>query len=419
MRPGSPVVFVFIISLLVSAIFGMSAVSADEPAKILAMAKGGEEGRIGVIRGWLLSEPSFTGTPIAARDFGGVSSEDVMRMIRIYFPRTYEDLTLYDFILLASVDMSYFTDTHQKWMYDAMTEAGLGGMNTRSVQSMSTAWSAPWMNSIVSDAFPNDVPAVVSSDIYQWGGGSFPTGPIEVNDDEGIAPVVRPFKEQIERVFPTYRGVLTIPRPGSTIYTWVKSSIKSLGSPLPGYIGHLFEWTYGNATTFTAMDMVMEPFWKGDENPYSMDIFVNVVWRATGRVLPQDALRVHALRTLFRHYNWEKSSFVAMVEFTENFGANTRDIYSKLREIEARKADADSDYLEGDFEASYDGMGSVLEDLQELEAEAVKLKNSALAWVFLIEWLSVSATLLACGVVLWNLMIRRRMYREVAVTRFD
>ncbi len=415
LRPRPYVTSVLATCLFACLLLG-PAVLADssQPAKIMAACKAGE-GRTEVIRGWLLTEPSFHGIVIPARTYGQVGSHDVWKMIRIYFPRTFEELTGYDFVLLASVDMQFFTHTQIQWMYDAIAEHGLGGMNTRSVQSMSIAWSGSWMNSILSDAFPNDVPAVVNSRYYQ--GEVFASGPIVVNDDPGLPAVARPFSEQIESMFPAYRGVLTVPRPGSTIHTWIRSDVIHLGDPLPGYIPHLFEWSYENATTFTAMDMVCEDFWKSDRNPFSLDIIGNVVWRSTGRSLPEDAMRVHALRGLFHNFQLRKSVLVSMFEFAEDFGANTMDVYSDLGGIEEAKAEADHQYLRGDFEASYDRMDSLLEDLGGLEKEAVNLKNRALAWVYFVEWLAVSGTMLICGVALWQLMVKRGMYREVGVTR--
>jgi len=35
-----------------------------------------------------------------------------------------------------------------------------------------------------------------------------------------------------------------------------------------------------------------------------------------------------------------------------------------------------------------------------------------------IEWLAVTGTSMVCGFLLWLLMIRRRLYREVRTTRF-
>ena len=404
------------VCLFVGVLLNPHALAADtpRPARIVAACKAGE-GRTEVLRGWLLTEPSFQGMVIPARTHGEFSSEDVWRMVRIYFPRTFEDLTGYDFILLASVDMQFFSDRQARWMHDAIAEYGVGGMNTRSVLSMSVAWSGPWMNSILSDAFPNDVPAVVNSEDYR--GEVFAAGPIVVNDDSGIAPVARPFKEGIEGVFPAYRGVITIPRSGSTVHTWVRTDLKHQGGPLPGYIPHLFEWRYRNATTFTAMDMVCEDFWKSGTNPFSVDVIVNVVWRSTNRELPHDAMQVHALRDLFRQFQLRKSCLVSVFEFAENFGASTVNVYSTLGGIEATKSEADLEYLRSEFDASYDRMGSLLEELGALEDEAVKLKNSALAWVYFIEWLTVSGTMLICGVAIWQLMVKRSMYREVSVTR--
>ncbi len=364
----------------------------------------------------MLNEPSLSGTVIPSRTTSQISGSDVTRMIRIYFPRTFENLADYDFILLACTDMVFFTDKQMNWMYRGMAEEGLGGMNTRSVHSMSVAWSGPWMNSIVSDAFPNDASAVVNSD--QYATETFAVGPLIVNDEQGIPPIVLPFRKSIEKNI-RLRGVITIPRPGSRVYTWVRSGLNLGGGNIPGYTAHLFSWNYENATTFTSMDRVIEEFWTGRGNPFSMDLVSNVIWYSVGKELPQDALRVHSLRELFRQYEYRKSSLVSMFDFAENFGANTQDIYSRLENIESRKASAGRDYLQGDFEPSYLEMGEILDDFEKLEEDAIRLKNSALTWVFLIEWFAVSATFLVCGIVIWHLMIKRGAYREVSVTRLS
>jgi len=412
-RPPSKYAVTLMLAFLAASAI-LPATLAEEPAGIIAMGKA-DQGRIQLIRGWLLGEPSFRGIVIPARTYGAVGSEDVWKQIRIYFPRTFDDLVTYDFVLLASVDMQFFTVKQIQWMYGAIAEEGLGGMNTRSVQSMSTAWSGSWTNSVLSEAFPNDALAVITSSYYQ--GETFAEGPIIVNDDPGISPVARPFKDAVEEAVPAYRGVVTSPRPGSTVYTWVRSGNMQMGDSPQGFIPHLFEWSYENATTFTAMDMLWEPFWKGDQNPYSLDILANVVWRSTGRDLPLDAMRVHALRELFLSFQLRKSLLVSMFEFAENFGANTEDIYSRLGEIEEGKTDADREYLAGEFESSHQMMGTLLEELIALEEEALELKDRALAWVYFIEWLTVSGTMLVCGSVLWSLMVRRSAYREVGVTR--
>jgi hypothetical protein len=52
----------------------------------------------------------------------------------------------------------------------------------------------------------------------------------------------------------------------------------------------------------------------------------------------------------------------------------------------------------------------------ELNGKAIEVKEHALLWVYLIEWLSVTSVALIAGSFLWMVMIRRRLYREVGTT---
>jgi len=57
------------------------------------------------------------------------------------------------------------------------------------------------------------------------------------------------------------------------------------------------------------------------------------------------------------------------------------------------------------------------EEFSKLSERLVELKERALLWIYAVEWIAVTATGLFCGSVVWSLMVRRRMYREVQVTR--
>ena len=67
--------------------------------------------------------------------------------------------------------------------------------------------------------------------------------------------------------------------------------------------------------------------------------------------------------------------------------------------------------------ATFSLMDEAFEEIEGLRADALRLKDQALAWVYLVEWLVVSGVFLLCGFVLWTVMIRRRLYREVSTTR--
>jgi hypothetical protein len=55
--------------------------------------------------------------------------------------------------------------------------------------------------------------------------------------------------------------------------------------------------------------------------------------------------------------------------------------------------------------------------LQDGYKLALEARDAALFWIFVTEWLVVSGTGLICGFAIWTLMVRRRMYREVGITR--
>lgn len=384
-------------------------VNLSQPVRIIATGKA--QG-MPIARGWILTEPSIEGIIVPTRESGSVTSREIIRLMRIYFPRTFDDLVTYDFLLLAQVDMFFISPEQAQWMHDAIADYGLGGVNTRSVMSMNNYLSMPWADSVLSRAFPNKAWAVIRSPYYLK-----PSGPLIVNDDEMIAPIMRPFKKQIEKTFPGYAGLLTIPKQGSKIHSWLKTNLLDQAYPSPGYIPHLFEWDYERGTTFTMMDMLYDDFWRTDRNSFALDIIVNIIWHGSHRELPLDAMRVHVLRDKLRYHAGEKSAIISIFDFVERFGVNTASLYSGLDELQADKSRADQLYLEGEFDRSSSVIEDVIERLNGLAERAMKLKDQALLWVYLIEWLVVAGTSLLCGTALWVLMIRRRLYREAGVTR--
>jgi hypothetical protein len=105
------------------------------------------------------------------------------------------------------------------------------------------------------------------------------------------------------------------------------------------------------------------------------------------------------------------------MEFISRFGANSNRVDEKLNEAEEVLSRARGYFVDLDLARSLDEADQVILLLREADELALKAKQTALFWVYAIEWLSVTATLLFCGVVLWSLMVRRRLYREVSATR--
>ena len=85
-----------------------------------------------------------------------------------------------------------------------------------------------------------------------------------------------------------------------------------------------------------------------------------------------------------------------------------------LGDVTAR---ARQDYIELRFEDVMDIYEEGIEELGGLEEEAVEFKERALLWVYIIEWFVVTGTLLLTSFLLWSLMIRRSLYREIGRTK--
>ncbi len=64
-------------------------------------------------------------------------------------------------------------------------------------------------------------------------------------------------------------------------------------------------------------------------------------------------------------------------------------------------------------------MNSVFDDLSQAELQVVKIKDNVLIWVYAVEWLTVTATIMLSSFTLWTVMIRRKLYRQVGTTQLE
>lgn len=396
-----------------------AALGEGKPRRIKVLATGKDQSTP-ILAVWFTTEPSTDPVVFPTRVWSGSSTtpEDIRRYVRIYFPRSYNDLLEFEFFVLAQVDMTFFSAEQQRWVYDALTNFQKGGMNDRSIMSTHPWFYEPWMNSIISSAFPNDIAAVVADAKHQEG----EPGPLIIKDDDELPGIVKPYKPMIEPLFPRYGGLNTVPKPGSVILSYTKNDA-GLGSPIPGQIAHVFYWNWNSSITFTLRDMIYDPFWSAPgsavSNPYTIDIVANMVWFATGRELPQDPLKVHEYRRLVFDFNIQRSLVASLLDFAEKFGANPSNVYSKLAKVDQVKIDGSELYLDADFEGAYQAMIAAMDQLTGVEQEASRLKDRALVWVYLVEWSTTTAVLLVAGAIIWTLMVRRALYREVAVTKWS
>jgi hypothetical protein len=375
-------------------------------------------GRIGLpeypLPRWFMSEPLVDLLQVPSRDELGYlgGEQEMKRFIRLYFPRTFERLKEYDFFLMDSINIWHFEDRQVRWMRDAIRE-GSAGWNTCSVMSISSHRHMPWCESMLQEAFPNDAPAVCARPAV-----GFPNTFISLRvNREFSEPVLTPFLPLgVEEVRGSQTSWIIIPRPGARTMAYFVG-------PYPAALGNapfIITWDYGEGRALTTGAM---SWWSRHNdpaetpNPYGFDVMMNMVFYATRREVVTDVLVYHEVRKSLLTFYERMGILVSVIEFVDRVGADTRGIYKKADDLGSRVEAARASYLEQDFDAVDEVMREVFEGLMEAEDDAIRVKNRTFVWIFLIQWITVSGTAMICGFILWSLMIRRMLYREVASTR--
>jgi len=387
----------------------ISVVTCQEPSRIKVILTGRvSEGFL--IRDFFLSEPLTDPLVIPSRDLPGGYKEG-RKTVRVYFPRTYEDLASYDFIIFAGTDVLYFTQTQQRWIHDAIRDHGMGGLNSRSV--LSGIYYPQWVSSVAQKAFPNDVDAVIKG--LWW---KFHTSmQIVLNEDPALPPVMTMFEgKPIKWTLSNYDAMVVRPRPGSTIWSWIRGPFPELAIPKPGYTPHLISWKYGKGTTWTCHDRLCNWWQDIDANPYGLDMIMNMVLYSTGRPLPKDIEVIHTIRRMFSEYQTRKRLILGTMELGEKFGASMSRAEERMVKLNDQYRDAMRSYLLQREEETLDKVTKLVASSKEADNIATRELRAALMWVYFINWLVVTGTLMISGFVVWTLMVRRRLYKEVVTT---
>ncbi len=329
--------------------------------------------------------------------------------------------------MLIVLEIPYFTPEQQYMLYRAISEGGRGAIQDRSVMSMAEYIAAEWAQSIVSEVFPNDAPKVVSGKFY-WDHSSLSLRYV-INTNANVPPILKPYKELegVEAFLTPPTSCIAIPREGAVIVSYEVGNFgPGYGYPgaLPdpgykaGWMPHIMYWRYNNATTWTHSDMLAsDVYWQPIRNPYVVDMILAELIYSTGRKLPDDVLLVHALRSKFSAYISIKGFIYSLLDFADRFGANSVPVIAEIADIQEVADGGKQRYLATEYQASSSQMDQPIEQMEALRGDVMKLKDRALFWVYLIEWIAVTGVSLIAGFTLWTLMVRRRLFKEVEVSR--
>ncbi len=342
----------------------------------------------------------------------GVAGQRVMedawrRYIRIYFPKTRQALVQgFEFIIFPDGYIEPFTATQKSDIRYAL-ENGLGSFVTMGGDMSGPTYKAypGWKNSILYELMPIEL-----TDNMKQDGSAFSIKVLKT--DPALLSVFIPFG--IERVSGSGFTYL-YPREGTT--TWARLFSSGLPSGAPG--AWLVSWKCGpNGGYFwTVADDLDHPWWSFVRNEYNMDIFLNILLYSTGRTLPDDILMVHELRNTYWRYNQEKLLLLSLLEFVDRFGGNTRSLEEEIETVDQEKERSFDQYRAQEFEEASNTIDAAIERMLSTSENAMKLKDRALLWVYITEWLAVTGTISVSGSVLYSLLVKRRLYKEVMVTR--
>ena len=393
-----------------------------------SLALGLQNGRIGILYAgciarsrpfWLMrSDPLFRTTfvPATLRDWmmsgpmPAQSVADIHRMVRIYMPRTLDQLTSnFDVIVLSDADV-LVTGPYIHELAEGVSKRRLGLFMGGGWESFGgNGLFQPWGDTPVGQLLPTgDV-------VGYWDESPVQHVVFDRPNHQLITSIPWDWKNpDLSAPIKWHHNLVTV-KPGADQLAHVEVG-SGREDPL------MITWTLPDgARVFALTSEIHRFFWVGGEwgNPwtYAYDLGSNLMIYLDRRPVPQDVYLVHEARSKIQQIRQRRALLMSLLDFAESFGANTNRILSSVAAMDKTISEGDSLYLKLDYEGMLKTYSTVEQMLKNIEAQAVKLKERALIWVYTIEWVAVSATTTLCGFVLWSLMVRRRYYRPVRVSR--
>ncbi len=326
--------------------------------------------------------------------------EYARRLARIYLPRTYQSfIQNTDIIVLEDIDSAIFTPEKRLWFKKAVEEEGLGLVMGGGSQGFGGNQPfSNWCDTALNDLIPVECyPDQRLSKDYLV--------KLRVVDPENELGQSIPW----ESAPPYYPCNYITPRLGCRVIIESDDDKKT-----PIY----FYWDVGRGR-FLGVQNLKGAFGRDfDQWVYFQDSVLNAYYFAVAFPLPEDATTVHELRSRWHEVRLQKKLLLSVVEFTDRFGANVQEVEDGMDLVAEIEEGSNRLYMEEDYIAALLEMDRAISAVQDLAELAVKLKEQALVWIYVIEWLAISGTAMVCAFVLWSLMIRRRAYKEVRVTSF-
>ena len=339
------------------------------------------------------NEPSLFCTAVYACTFHQ-TPDQIRKSMRAYMPRTYDRFLRNDVVILSDANRQAFTPAQLSWMKRGVVEEGHGLVMIGGAES------------------------------FYAGGGSWSWKPTQVAE---VLPCIimendwiRP-KERARVILELQRGYITVADPQDEF-------IRSLPfEEIRGYplyqgpnkkIPFLMWWDIGEGRTM-AMSRDWTPsagstFMRWDYYP---DYCINMMLFLAGIRLPEDVEKVHLIRRKMREAGEAVETLYSMGAMVERIGGNTEGLDRMIIDIQQDRKEALNLYVQARTDEALKAFDEILSKCDEALREAVRARNQAAFWIFFTEWCVVTGTFMFAGGLLWLLMVKRRLFREVGHTR--
>ncbi len=326
------------------------------------------------------------------------TSKEVARALRLYMPRNYEELVeTRVLILLSDVKAENLPGFHIDWFSKAVRQDGMSLMMFGGISSFGghAGFPSAWGQTSVGEILP------VSLILEATGPG--PWTPVVTSPDD---PLMLAFPWDS---CPPFYGYNRVTR---------KEGAKLLAQTSNTAEPFMIVWDVGPGRSF-AFCTDWTPDWgKSFQlwDPY-IDFCVYSIYYTMGRMIPRDIELVHVVRSEMLENRVRTQVLISLLALVDQMGGNVLPLEEKMREAALVRRQADSQYVLQEYGSALTTVKQANSDLAAIEGEAVRVKARAMLWVWIVEWLVVTSTLMITGVAVWSLMVRRKLYREVVTTR--
>ncbi len=346
------------------------------------------------------TDPMLSPTPVQANQYA-LPISWIKKAMRVYMPRTRESLVIkYDVVGMDDTSWAGFRSDIIHWLTEGCREDALGLFMAGGFESFGGNVGFPsWGDTVLDQVMPVECLREYS---------------------DGAQNIVTDFEDEFLRSLPwddynRHSFFCGYNRLATKQLAHQLSYFQAMGRRDPGWVW----WDVGEGRFFASAGGFRGvsgwcQFYHWEHYP---DFVCNLQYFLAGLTPPTELELLYATRTLFRQIHNQRQILTSTIDFVAKFNADTGSVDRKTLEALNSLKEAKGHFVDLELDKSKDAAQRAFQQFEEAYDLAIEAKEAAILWIFVTEWLVVSATSMVCAFVIWTLMIKRRLYKEVRITR--